>query len=99
MEKLKDLIIVTNWEKVDKNNFYLSNDWANHESMENIQEARKLQKKGLLYVAYIVSAVNYAIYLQMDADQVFVNDECDIILYCETGIIDNNHQHKKAFEF
>lgn len=99
MEKLKDLIIVTNWEKVDKDDYYLSDNWASHEDMENIQEARKLQKKGLLYVAYIIFAVDYAIFSQMDADQVFVNNECDIILHCETAIISNDHEHRQKFEF
>ncbi len=95
---MNNLIIVSNWEKVEKDDFYLSEKWLKEEDNICMKEAKRLQKKGNLYVAYIVDAKNYAIYSQMDANQVFINLDSDVILHCESAIIENNHTHRQAFE-
>lgn len=94
---MNNLIIVTDWEKVDADDFYLTDEWAKSEDMERIEEARKLQKEGRLYFAYIVDAKNYAIYYQMDADCVYVDDDCNVMLSCESAIIGNSHEHREEY--
>lgn len=93
----KDFIIVTNWEQVEKDDFYLTNEWTGAEKDE-LKTARKLQKEGRLYFAYIVAAVDYAIYYQMDAQQVFIDDNCSVVMYCESQIISDNHKHKERYD-
>ena len=96
----KELIIVSNWEKVEADDYYLTDEWAKHEGTENtVKEARELQKNNNLYVGYIVSAVDYAIYKQMDSDQVFVDGEGEEIIHCETAIINNNHEYRREVEY
>lgn len=94
---MDNLIIVSDWERVQPDDFYLSKDWEKSEDKERIDEAKKLQKEGHLYVAYVVDAKNYAIYWQMDADQVFINEDGDIILNCESGVIGNDHKHRAEY--
>jgi hypothetical protein len=94
-----NLILVTNWEKVEADDFYLSDDWAKNEDIENIEEARKLQKEDNLYRAYIVDAKNYAIYWQMDADEVYVNNDMDIILRAESSVIGNEHAKRIEYDY
>lgn len=87
---MEEYIIVSNWEQVDADDFYLSDDWAKSEGEDEVAKAKALQEDERLYVAYIVGAVNFAIYRQMDADKVFINAEGDVILHCESGIIDSS---------
>lgn len=94
-----NLILVSNWEQVDKDDFYLSDEWSKHEDIDNIKTARKSQKEGNLYIAYVVDAKNYALYSQMDADQVFINGDDDIILHCESAVIDNKHCHRIEYDY
>ena len=96
-----DYIIVTDWEKVSDDDFYLSNEWSHSENKytANIKKARKLQKNNELFYAYIVNASIYAIYRQMDASQVLVNDDCDVVINCESAIINNNHEHREIYNF
>lgn len=54
-------VIVTNWEVVDKNNYYLTTDWAQNCEPNQLKKAKKLAKEGKLYKAYEVSAVKYCI--------------------------------------
>lgn len=96
---MEKLIIVTDWEKVEADNFYLSDDWTKHEEKENIKSARKLQKENNLYLAYIVSPLSYAIYTQMDADQVFIDNDLNVILHCESAVINNDHQKRVEYEY
>jgi hypothetical protein len=84
---MNDLILCTNWEKVEKDDFYLSKDWEKEEG--GVKEARELQKDGNLFVAYLVPAKSLAIYKTMDASQVFINKEGDAILNCESAVIDS----------
>lgn len=96
MQKEKDLILCTSWERVAGDEFYLSYEWEREES-ENIKKGRELQKEGNLYYGYIVPAVDYAIYLQMDAHQVLIDNDFNIIVNCESAVIDNKQD--KAIEF
>ena len=96
---MDNLILVSNWEQVDKDDFYLTDEWkkrVDEEDTKTIIQARDLQRNGKLFIAYIVDAKNYAIYRHMDADQVFINSDSDIILHCESAIIDNKHDHRIA---
>lgn len=91
-------ILVTNWEHVRADEFYLTDEkWALND-VEGVNKARELQKDGNLYYAYIVDAKNYAIYTQMDAQEVFVNNDLDIITYCESTVIDNKHDKRIALD-
>ena len=96
----EDLIAVTNWEKVEEADFYLSNDWLK-DSMgyddEQIKQIKDKSKNGELYIAYIVQAKNYAIYFQMDAHQIIVDEDFNEIVSCEGCVISNNH--KKRIEW
>ena len=94
-----NLILVSDWEKVEKDDFYLSDEWKEREGDLEVDKARDLQKENNLYAAYIVDAKNYALYSQMDADQVFINNDNDIILRCESCIINNNHKHRIEYDY
>lgn len=93
-----DYIIGTNWDKVDADDFYLTDKWAKNEGLEDIMpQARELQAQGELYEAYIVKALNYCIYYQMDADKVFIDKDFNVILRCESAVISNDL--KKVIEY
>jgi len=96
---MEDMILVTNWEKVDKDDFYLSKDWARHtDGKETISRAKKLQREGNLFYAYIVPAVNFAIYKQMDAQGVLIDNDASVIVECESDVIGNEYQHREKWE-
>lgn len=100
MDNNHDLILVTNWDKVDTDDFYLSDEWVKSTGDKDaVEEARKLQKEGALYEAYIVTALNYAIYYQMDADKVFVNEDMEVILHCESAVIGNSHDKRVEYTY
>lgn len=96
----RDFIIVTNWDKVGKDDFYLSDKWGEHEGVSDlVEEARKLQAKDGLYEAFIVGGVSYLVYRQMDADRVFVNDNCEVLLRCESSVINSgDYSHCDPYE-
>ena len=93
-----NLILVSDWEKVDKDDFYLSESWEKKEGKENIKTAKELQKKGELFYGYIVSAVSYAIYGQMDSNQVLINNDGDVIIHCGDTVINNDHSHREEYD-
>lgn len=95
---MENLILVSNWEKVEEDDFFLSDEWTQEEK-ENISKAQKLQKEGNLYVAYIVDAKDYALFTQMDADQVFINADGNIILRCKSAVITNKHDYRIEYEY
>ena len=95
---MDNLIIVTDWEEVEKDDFYLSKDWEKEVEREEIEIAKNYQKAGGLYIAYIVNARDYCIYGQMDSDQVFIDSEGNIILRCETQVINTNFEDKLSCE-
>ncbi len=94
----KQLILVTDFEKVEPDDYYISKDNKN-EPKEILKNARYLAKAGKLYVAYIVPAVNYAIYYQMDADSAYIDEDMNVILYAESAIIGNDHEKRIEYEF
>ena len=88
------MIIVTDYDKVDVDDFYLTDEqWIKDNSIDDIEELRELAKNGELYYGYEVDAENYAIYLQMDSGQVFIDDEDCVRMTCEGAIIGNKHKH------
>lgn len=92
-----NLIIVTDWERVAGDDFYLSYEWDG-EDKENIKSARKLQKEGKLFYGYIVDAKNYAIYWQMDSDGVLIDEDCNVIVHCESSVINDSHEHVESYD-
>lgn len=93
MEGIMDEIIVTDMEKVEPDDFYLSEDWQKRTGAD-LTELRKLAKDGKLFVAYRVPAKSYALYWQMDALQVFINEDKDEVMSCEGVVIGNKHAEK-----
>jgi len=93
-----DIIVCTNYEKVDKDDFYLSKDWEEEAGKENLKRARKLQKKGNLFIAYKVPAKSLCLYQQMDANQIFINFSGETIIQCETVVIGNEFTDKWEYE-
>jgi len=91
--------MVTNWEKVDSDNFYLSDEWSDRTGEHDaIQTARELMNEGKLFTGYYVRACDYAIYYQMDADEIFINEDGDEIARCESAVIGNEHEHRQHVE-
>jgi len=95
---MDNLIVVTNWEKVEKDDFYLSKEWEEEAGKENLKRAKKLQKEGKLYIAYIVNAKDYCIYGQMDSDQIFIDEDQNEVLRCETQVIHTDFEDKFGYE-
>ena len=96
---MDNLIIVTDWEKVDEDDFYLTKEWEENGGKDEVKQAKRLQKEGNLYVAFVVDAKKYATYRQMDADQVFITNDSDIILTCESSIINNGMKHAEEYDY
>lgn len=96
---IMESVLVTNWEPVEKDDFYLSKAWGENGGKENVRRARKLQKEGNLFEAYIVPALSYVQYVQMDASQVFIDREGNEILSCESAIIGNKHETKWEYKY
>lgn len=94
-------ILVTNYEPVENENFYLSDEWgqSNYGRLDEVKEARESQNKNQLYYGYIVKAVDFAIYWQMDAQEVFINGDRDVIVQCESSFIDTEFSHKEEYEY
>lgn len=93
---MSEMIVVTNWEKVDKDDFYLSKEWE--ENQGNRTKLRKMAREGELFIAYVVPAIDYCIYGQMDASQIFIDMNNEEVLHCEGVVIDNKHEHKWKYE-
>lgn len=88
-----DMIIVTDWDKVDKDDFYLSNEWLDEIGTKCRQkELKKMARNEELFLAYEVAAVAYAIYSRMDASQIFIDGDGDIVLDCESVMIGNSYR-------
>lgn len=85
-----DRVIVTDFEKVELDNFYLSEEWEENKGRRT--ELRKMAKEGNLFIAYEVGAADYLTYRQMDARQLFINEDGDIMLSCESAVIGNEHE-------
>lgn len=92
---MSDYVLVTDYEKVEPDDFYLSDDWLKSECPCNMtpEQVREMANEGNLFDAYVVSALNYCIYVQMDAGHVFIDADGDVILHCESAIIGNKHEN------
>jgi len=89
------MVIVSDFEKVPEDDFYLiDKNWAKNNPEEQ-QQCQKLAKEGNLYYGYEVSAQNYVIYKQMDSMMVLIDNDNNIIMFCESCVISN--QHKSAW--
>ena len=89
---MDNLILVSNREIVEKDDFYLQKKWLKEIGEQN--KSKSLQRKAdarELYFAYIVPAKNYVLYKTMDAEQVIIDDNDNIVMHCESAVIDNNH--------
>ncbi len=97
MKTYNEYVMVTDWRKVDADDFYLTDEeWAKDDP-EAVKHAKELQSKGELFYGYIVAAVNYVIYRQMDASQIFIDEDGEKVMSCEGEIIGNKHQEQ--FEY
>lgn len=100
MNETNNLILVTDWDKVEADDFYLIDEkWAKQEGYDDIEKFREFQKEGNLYYGYIVDAVHYAIYKQMDADQVFIDRDGNVLMYCESAIISSPMEHAEEYDY
>lgn len=97
METYTEYVMVTDWERIDADDFYLTDEWAENLHPDNLRQAKALQVDGQLYIGYVVPAVHYAIYNQMDARQILIDEYGDEVMSCEGVVIGNSHQ--KAFEY
>ena len=95
---MENLIVVTNWEKVEKDDFYLTDEWIEEAGEKNIKLARKLQENNELYYAYIVDVKNYALYSQIDSHQILIDLGKNEIISCETEVIDTDHIDKWEYQ-
>lgn len=94
-----EYIMVTDWEEIDKDDSYLTEEWEENGGKENVENARRLQQEGNLFEAYIVPAVHYAIYRQMDAGHIFIDGDDNEILSCESEVIGNQHKHREEYSY
>ena len=63
-----DYVIVTDWEKVDAADFYLTDkSWVKDIEPDTLAKAKELQSNGNLRIGYIVPAVSYAFFTVMCA--------------------------------
>jgi len=95
---MSNLIVVSDFEKVLEDDFYLSDEWAENISGD-ITKLRKMAKRGELFYAYVVDAKSYAIYKQMDSHQIIINSDNDEVVSCESAVINNKHQHVWECEY
>ena len=79
---MTDKVIITNWEEVVINDFYLSNQWNCDPQLR--KKLMKMANDNELYVAYIAFAVHYCIFQAADCLEVFIDDNWNVLLECET---------------
>lgn len=98
MNQYTDYVMVTDWETVDAEDFYLTDElWTKHIDPERLARAKELQAEGNLYVAYTVPAVCYVIFRQMGASQIFIDADASEIMSCGGAVI--GCTHKEHFEY
>lgn len=92
--------MVTDWEKPNELDYYFTDEWMKREGKdeEEIEAIRRHYNEGDLYEAYIVKALDYCVYYQMDADKVFIDGDMNVLLQAETAIIGNNHDKRIEYE-
>jgi len=100
MKIYNEYVLVTDWEKTDVDNFYLTDEgWAENVGPDNLQHAKELQANGGLYIGYVVPAVHYVIYQQMDASQVFIDRDGEVVMPCESAVITNKHENRFEYSY
>lgn len=100
MKTYNEYVMVTDWKEVDAEDFYLNSDeWAEEVGADTIQQAKELQGNNQLFYAYVVAAVNYLIYWQMDAQQIFIDEDGDEIMSCGGEVIGNKHEDHFAYSY
>lgn len=94
---MTDMILVTDWEEVEPDEFYLEDQWLVDNfgyTKKEAHELREMAKNKELFIGYVVPAKSYAIYMQMDAQQVFIDKNREIRVHCESDVIGNEHEDK-----
>ncbi len=87
------MIHVTNWEKVSVDDFYLTDsDWT--KGIENIKDLIALAENGELFVAYEIEGDDYAVFHTMDAHQILIDSDCNVLMRCETSVIETEHEER-----
>lgn len=94
-----ELILVTNFEKADYSHPLLADDWLKEQGKteEECIDIAQWSTHGILYEAYIVPAMNYCIYHELDAQEVIIDRKRNIISEGGTQIITNNYTHKYRY--
>lgn len=94
---MEDIIIVTDWETLDVDDFYLTDEWLIDKLDKTKEEAKKLRemaKNGEIYEAYEVPAKSYALFIQMDATKIFIDRDGNYLFPGEIAVIGNKHSAK-----
>jgi hypothetical protein len=93
-----DCICLTDWAEVEKDEYYLSDDWlVDKMGSYSKKEARELRKKaqeGELFTAYVAPAKSVALYSQFDSEFVIIDKEGDIVVRGE-GTVTNSDAVEK----
>lgn len=88
-------IVVTDWEEIEVDDFYLSDEWISEiGSKENQKELKEMAENNKLFEAFLVDGSDFAVFIQMDAHKVFINEDKEIMLHCESAVIDNDFEEK-----
>lgn len=88
-------IVVTDWEEVEVDDFYLSDEWISEiGSKEKQKELKEMAENNEIFEAFLVDCCNYAVFQQMDSQKVFIDSSRNILLHCESTVIDNDHEEK-----
>jgi hypothetical protein len=93
-KEMSNLMVCTNWEKVEKDDFYLTSDWDG----EGKEKAIKLQKEDNLYYAYYADAKELCKYKILDMNQIFINEDEEIIMNCEYAPENNDFTDKWDYD-
>ncbi len=95
-----DYVLVTDYEKVSPDSFYLSDEWVvlGVNSDKTPEQLKEMAENGVLFEAFLVSAITYLIYRQMDADLVYIDGLDNVVVHCETTVIGNRHKHCKPYD-
>lgn len=98
---MDDIIVVTDWEELNVDDFYLRDEWLVDTLKKTKEEAVKLRwmaKDGEIYEAYEVTAKSYALYSQMDANKIFIDCDGDYLFHGESAVINRGHIAKWEME-
>jgi len=93
--------MVTDYEKVSPDDFYLTDEWLDDSNSVwdmSSQQIRDMAKSGELFEAFIVSALAYCTYQQMDSQMVYIDADNNVIVHCESEIIGNRHESCEKYD-